>query len=201
MFKFLFLINKCKDRFPSKRKPLLIIIGNSKYSNGSGGEPLSTKNNGLTFYKQYGFDHVAFLTDGETLDLYSILGLLTHSYNKNIKIKKYKMADFARFLYSKCNLILINANSDKINENDEDALVKKIENLLKDYPNHKVMFVGNSKNRKTDYKNLRKEDYLLVPHCAGINYGKNAKDCCKTYFKFESINEKDNISLKDFKIL
>lgn len=191
-------IKECKENNPSKNKVLLIIVGKESYSVGSGGFNIGTTN--LPFYKSYGFNNVAFLTDGETLDVYSIIALLCQSHDQARKIHNgsVEMERFAMYLYSERNLILVNED-----ECCKDSLkyegCNNLEALLKDFPKHKVLFVG---ERKTRYKFLDENSYMVVPHCSGQTYATKPKDCCQVYFKFSYAKESDkNVSLNDFKVI
>lgn len=189
-------IKGCKERDPSKSKDLLIIVGNKAYSSGSGGQNVNTTN--LPFYHEYGFQNVAFLTDGETLDVYSIIALLCQSHDMaRIIHDGSKMEDFARFLYSKCNLILV--NEEECCEYLKSKNCSKLEAILKDYPKHRVLFVG---KRKRDYKYLNGKSYMEIPHCSGQTYAIKPKDCCQVYFKFNYGQVSNgNVTLNDFKVI
>lgn len=83
------------------------------------------------FYKNNGFNHVAFLTTDYTLDLLSILSILFDSTDKAAEVLKAincKLIPddkFAKYLLEKKNTILINSKGN----------VKNIKRLITNYPN------------------------------------------------------------------
>ena len=195
--KVLLLINEIdsydsQNDFPSKDKTIKIIIGDDVYPSKF---IQNTSTNNIPFYKNNGFNHVAFLTKNYTLDLLSILSILFDSTDKAAEVLKAINCGiipddkFAKYLLEKKNTILINSKGN----------VQNIKRLITNYPNNIILFVGSQSHKRCSKFATR---YLSLYHCSPKNYAQHSYDCISSYFCHDSkgFANYGNVKIKDFKI-
>ena len=182
----------------SENEKIILIIGDSPYS------PKIAKNiSPFGIYNTYNFNEVAFITNTKTLDMYSIVGILFGSIDDasmliNKLVQKKLMDKFAKYLFFKKNVMLVNVVGQQTN----------IDNLLGKYRNHIIFFCSNKKNIKLkNFKNINKKktnnryDCVFMANHPGSNsYRSGYKNSCETYFEHLYNDSKSNLKISDFKV-
>lgn len=191
----------------TSEEELILIVGDKKYPQRSRTpSPQNTKAFGA--YSALGFNEVAFICDQKTLELFSIVGIFFDSMDKAAlliaELLKQNLTDaFSMYLLYQKHVMLVNAN----------GTTKQIDDLLKKYPKHKVLFCWGSKKgygikhlshlnkSKTKINNKWKYNcFIRLNHPSSRSYQTGFSKTCSCYMDRSFEYEMSNLKIQDFKI-
>lgn len=181
------------------KEKVWIFIGDAPYPQNRSTNPTNIPHFGI--YSIYKFSEVAFLCNKRTLELYSIIGVLFNSLDAasqliDFLLSKNYMDIFAKYLWYKKRVLLVNANNQKL----------QIEDLLKNFNNYNVFLCCGQKYKLSDFPTLNKSktkqfrhfNFMIVNHPSPRSYQTGFDNTCKCYMDRTFVDNKSNLSFKDF---
>lgn len=191
-----------KDGEINQNEQIIVFIGDSKYPN--------RKNNAVTnvspfgLYKTLKFSEVAFMCDGLTLEMCSIMAILFGSMDIGAHFAKLLLFhglvdNFCRYLLYVKHVFLVNFSNQ----------TTQLENLFGRYKNHLVFKCngqGSEKeikdllNLNTDESNEKYNCIFEAIHPSSKSYIHGFVKACETYLTLEYCDNKSNLKLNDFKV-
>lgn len=180
------------------KKKLTVIVGESKYPNKKNVGPFGP-------YNQYGFSEVAFLCYQKTLELFSVIGILFDSIDMAAMLitellNNNLMDAFAKYLFYKHNVVLVNASN----------AIQNLDNLLAAFKNHIVLFCWGKKhhskitsinNLSTKQTNNRFDCFACLNHPSSRSYQNGSTSTCACYMDRTFRDQASNLKIQDFKII
>ena len=152
-------------------------------------------------YSTLNFSEVAFLTNTRTLELFSVLGIMFDSLDAaaqliDLLLNSQLMDCFAKYLWYKKRVLLVNANNQK----------NQIDVLLTLYSNYNVFlccgqkhslksFITLNKAKNNQFKHL---NFMVVNHPSPQAYRSGFNSTCQCYMDRTYADPLSNLSLQDF---